>query len=75
MSESELALAPMHRICKKAGAQRVSESAAKELSKVLEEVGIQIAREAIDFAVHAKRKTIKAEDIRIAAKKVLGKRS
>ena len=75
MSESELALAPMHRICKKAGAQRVSESAARELSKVLEEVGIQIAREAIDFAVHAKRKTIKAEDIRIAAKKVLGKRS
>ncbi|RLI00185.1 histone, partial [Candidatus Bathyarchaeota archaeon] len=54
MSESELALAPMHRICKKAGAQRVSESAAKELSKVLENVGIQIAREAIDFAVHAK---------------------
>ncbi|MCD6530719.1 NFYB/HAP3 family transcription factor subunit [Candidatus Bathyarchaeota archaeon] len=75
MSESELALAPMHRICKKAGAQRVSESAAKELSKVLEDVGIQIAREAIDFAVHAKRKTIKAEDIRIAAKKVLGRRS
>ncbi|HDM44889.1 NFYB/HAP3 family transcription factor subunit [Candidatus Bathyarchaeota archaeon] len=75
MSESELALAPMHRICKKAGAQRVSESAARELSKVLEDVGIQIAREAIDFAVHAKRKTIKAEDIRIAAKKVLGKRS
>ena len=75
MSESELALAPMHRICKKAGAQRVSESAARELSKVLEDVGIQIAREAIDFAVHAKRKTVKAEDIRIAAKKVLGKRS
>ena len=75
MSESELALAPMHRICKKAGAQRVSESAARELSKVLEDVGIQIAREAIDFAVHAKRKTIKAEDIRIAAKNVLGKRS
>ena len=75
MSESELALAPMHRICKKAGAQRVSESAARELSKVLEDIGIQIAREAIDFAVHAKRKTIKAEDIRIAAKKVLGRRS
>jgi len=74
MSESELALAPMHRICKKAGAPRVSESAARELSKVLEDVGVKIAREAIDFAVHAKRKTIKAEDIRIAAKKVLGRR-
>jgi len=73
MAGPELAIAPMHRICKKAGAQRVSEAAAKELAKALEEIGIKIAKEALDYAMHAGRKTIKAEDIEIAAKKVLGR--
>ncbi|MBS7606494.1 histone family protein [Candidatus Bathyarchaeota archaeon] len=69
----ELAIAAMHRICKKAGAERVSESAAIQMAKVLEEIGIKIGREAVDFAMHAGRKTVKAEDIEIAAKKVLGR--
>lgn len=69
----ELAIAAMHRICKKAGAERVSESAAVQLAKVLEEIGLKIGREAVDFAMHAGRKTVKAEDIEIAAKKVLSK--
>jgi histone H3/H4 len=73
MTNSELAVAPMHRLCKKAGADRVSEAAAKELAKVLESVGIKIAKEALDFAMHAGRKTIKAEDIEIASKKVIEK--
>ena len=69
----ELAVAPMHRICKKAGADRVSESAARELAKVLDDVGVEIAKEAIDYAMHAGRKTIKKKDIEIAATKVLRK--
>jgi histone H3/H4 len=69
----ELAVAPMHRLCKKAGADRVSEAAAKELAKALEEIGVRIAKEALDFAMHAGRKTIKSEDIEIAARKVMGK--
>lgn len=73
MAGLELAVAPMHRLCKKAGAERVSEAAAKELAKELEEVGTKIAKEALDFAMHAGRKTIKAEDIEIAARKVMGK--
>jgi len=73
MADPELAVAPMHRICKKAGAERVSETAADKLAKVLEDVGIRIAREAIDYAMHAGRKTVKAEDIEIAARKVLGR--
>jgi histone H3/H4 len=73
MVELELAVAPMHRLCKKAGADRVSEAAAKELAKALEEVGVKIAKEALDFAMHAGRKTIKAEDIEIAFKKVMNK--
>lgn len=73
MTNSELAVAPMHRLCKKAGADRVSEAAAKELAKALEGIGIKIAKEALDFAMHAGRKTIKAEDIEIASKKVMEK--
>ncbi len=73
MSSGELAIAAMHRICKKAGAERVSESAAEEMGKILEEIGIKIGKEAIDFAMHAGRKTVKAEDIRIAKTKVLSR--
>ena len=71
VADPELAVAPMHRICKKAGAERVSEAAAKEMAKVLEDVGVKIAKEALDFAMHAGRKTIKEEDVEIAARKVL----
>ena len=74
MNELEISVAPMHRLCKKAGADRVSEAAAKELAKVLEEIGVKIAKEALDYAVHARRKTIKAEDIEIATRKVMEKK-
>ncbi|MDR2204384.1 MAG: NFYB/HAP3 family transcription factor subunit [Nitrososphaerota archaeon] len=73
MTELEIAIAAMHRICKNAGAERVSEAAAKELAKALQEIGIKIAKDALDFAIHAGRKTIKSKDIEIAAKKSLNK--
>ena len=73
MNELEIAVAPMHRFCKKAGAERVSEAAAKELANALEEIGVKIAKEALDYAIHAGRKTVKAEDIEIATRKVTGK--
>jgi DNA-binding protein len=73
MKELEIAVAPMHRLCKKTGADRVSEAAAEELAKVLEEIGVKIAKEALDYAMHSGRKTIKAKDIEIATRKVIGK--
>jgi histone H3/H4 len=73
MNELEIAVAPMHRLCKKTGADRVSEAAAEELAKVLEEIGVKIAKEALDYAMHSGRKTIKAKDIEIATRKVIGK--
>jgi histone H3/H4 len=73
LTELEIAVAPMQRLCRKAGADRVSEAAAKELAKVLEDIGLKIAKEALDYAMHASRKTIKVEDIEIAARKVIGK--
>ena len=73
MVNPELAVAPMHRICKKAGAGRVSEAAAKALAKELEEVGIKIANEAVRLALHTGRKTVKAKDIREATRIVMEK--
>ena len=61
----------MHKLIKRAGAERVSEESANALSKALETIGIKIAEEAIDYAHHAGRKTVKARDIDIAVKKVL----
>ncbi len=73
MVNPELAVAPMHRICKKAGAGRVSEAAAKALAKELEEVGIKIAKEAVRLALHTGRKTVKAKDIKEATRIVMEK--
>ena len=73
MHELEISVAPMHRLCKKAGADRVSEAAAEELARVLEDIGIKIAKEALDYSMHARRKTIKTDDIEIATRKVMGK--
>jgi len=73
MNKLELSVSPMHRICKKAGADRVSEEAAKELAKILEVIGVKIAKEAHDYSIHARRKTIKAKDIEIATRKVMEK--
>jgi histone H3/H4 len=44
-------------------------SACRELSKVLEEIGVSIGKEALDFMMHAGRKTVKGRDIKISAKK------
>jgi histone H3/H4 len=48
MTEIEIATAPMHRICKNAGADRVSEAAAKELAKNLQTIGLKIAKDALE---------------------------
>ncbi|MDJ0270353.1 MAG: NFYB/HAP3 family transcription factor subunit [Aigarchaeota archaeon] len=71
MAQGEISAAPIHRIIKKAGAARVSEDAAEELRRVLEEVGLAIAKEAIGLAQYAGRRTVKREDVERAARTVL----
>ena len=63
-----LPLAAMEKILKQSGAERVSDKAKVALKNVIEDIGEQIASKAIKLANHAGRKTIKAGDIKLAAK-------
>ena len=65
-----LPLAPVERVIRDAGADRVSEGASIELAKVLEEFGLEVSREAIELAKHAGRSTVKEEDIRLAVTRI-----
>lgn len=71
----KIKVAPMLTLIRRAGADRVSKEAALALGKALDEIGVKIAKEAIDFTHHAKRKTVKAKDIEIAVEKILKRES
>lgn len=68
MKSSELGLSAMYRILKKSGAERVSDESADELRRITEEIAVAIAKSAVDMSVHAGRKTVKAEDVKLASK-------
>ena len=70
----DLSLEAMRRLCRKAGAKRVNRSAAMELARILEEVGVEIAKKAVEFTLYAGRKTVKAKDIKAAYKKTYNKK-
>jgi len=63
-----LSLSGMEKLLKKAGALRVSDKAKEAFRDVLEEIGEEIGKKSIKFSEHSKRKTIKAEDIKLAHK-------
>ena len=63
---TDLPIAPVDRLIRKAGASRVSEEAAVEMTKILEQKAIEIAKKANLLAHHAGRKTIISEDIQLA---------
>ena len=67
---SVIASAPMAEILKQAGAERVSEPAAQAMAAVIKDVAFDIAKDAVKFAKHAGRKTVKREDIELARKSV-----
>ena len=47
---------------------RASKGAAKELARVVEEIAMEIAERSKTLAGHAKRQTVKEEDVRLAVK-------
>jgi histone H3/H4 len=68
MKTSDLGVSAMYRILKKAGAERVSDESAEELRRVIEDIAMDIAKNAVDMSKHAGRKTVKAEDVKLASK-------
>ncbi len=68
MKTSDLGVSAMYRILKKAGADRVSDESADELRRVMEDIAAEIAKNAVDMSKHAGRKTVKAEDVKLASK-------
>ena len=68
MKSSELGLSAMYRILKKSGAHRVSDESADELRRILEDVATAIAKSAVDMSIHAGRKTVRGDDVKLAAK-------
>ena len=65
---SIVAAAPMAEILKNAGAERVSDDAARAMAHYMHDVAAEIAKDAVKFAKHAGRKTVKKEDIDLARK-------
>ncbi len=61
-------LAPLEKIARKAGAERVSVSAVKALREAILDVAEAIAVDAIAASRHAGRVTVKASDIKIACR-------
>ena len=66
---ADLPIAAVVRIAKANGAERVGSDAAEMLVKMAEEYIANMTKEANRLAVHAGRKTIKAEDVEMAGKK------
>lgn len=62
-------LASIEKIARKAGVERISAQAIKELTKIVEELGYELSLETAQVARHAKRKTILREDIKFIAGK------
>ncbi len=63
-----LPLAAMERLLKKAGIERVSEEAKITLKQILEDHAHNVSQKAWEMAKHAKRKTVKSDDLRLASK-------
>ncbi len=65
---SELPRAPVARLLKSTGAIRVSGDAVDLMNEAMEDYGISLASKAVTYARHAGRKTIKADDVKLALK-------
>lgn len=67
---ADLPIAAVARIAKNSGAERVGNDASTLLVQKTEEYIASLVKEAVKLASHAGRKTLKEEDIEMAASKI-----
>jgi len=65
---------PLERVMRKAGAERVSAAAVKEMKALMLELADRVSMDAIVAAKHAKRVTVKREDVALATRSERRKR-
>ena len=63
---SDIPVGAADRILRKIGAARVSIDASKELREILEDLGLDIGKKAVELVRHRKQQTITKKDIRLA---------
>ena len=68
MIKKNIPLAAVEKIMKSAGASRVADKAKSVLRDALEDIAEDMSINAIKYAKHSKRKTVKGSDIKLAAK-------
>ena len=68
MTKKYIPLAAMERIMKTAGGARVADKAKVVLRDALEDMADTMSQNAVKYASHSKRKTVKGSDIKLAAK-------
>ncbi len=63
------ARARIEKLIRKAGAHRVSAGAITRLNEILTDYGKNLAKYSVEIARHSGRKTVKENDIKLAAEK------
>ncbi|VVB75856.1 Archaeal histone HAN1 subunit A [Candidatus Tiddalikarchaeum anstoanum] len=63
---AEFSLSAIERLLKKSGCKRISVEACEELRDILEKKAVNVGKTACKLMIHAKRRTILKEDIKLA---------
>ena len=70
MERTTISLNAARRLLMKAGLNRVSHEALKATAKLMELRGLEVAKKIKIFTTGSRRKTVRAEDVLFAAKKL-----
>jgi histone H3/H4 len=68
MSKPRIRRNTLIRLARKSGIKRISKEALKEVESFILEITEKVCRRAIEYASHAKRMTVKKDDVELATR-------